>query len=88
MVVNVSTEKDKRFYVVVEQEVLCQATSFSHCLFLLISSFFVLHLQYPEKVRKVLLFLQDYVLGQPDNYQNRRGTYLAISSDIKRCLVN
>ena len=75
----------KKFYVVVEHQILCESSTFSYCLFLLLSSFYVLHLEYPEKCKKVLLFLQDYVLGHPDTYQSRRGTYLALASDIKRC---
>ena len=78
--------QEKKFYIVIEQEVLCEASSFSHCLFLFVSSYYVFHLQYPEKCEKVLLFTQGYILGQPDNYQCRRGNYLAIASDLKRCL--
>ena len=77
---------ERKFYLVIEQEVLCEASSLSHCLFLFVSSYYVFHLQYPEKSKKVLMFFQDYILGQPDNYLIRRGNYLAIASDIKRCL--
>lgn len=78
--------RDRKFYILIEQIVLCEAASFSQGLFLLLSSYFVFHLKYPDKCKKVLLFLQDYVLGQPDNFKPRKGTYLAISSDIKKCL--
>lgn len=67
--------KEGKFHVVIEQLVLCEAGSFTQCLFLLLSSFYVFHMKYPDKCKKALLFLQHYVLGQPDNYQVRKGSY-------------
>lgn len=78
--------RDQKFFIVIERFVLCEASSFCQCLFLLLSSYYVFHLKYPDKCKKVLLFLQDYVLGQPDNFEVRKGAYLAIASDIKKCL--
>ena len=74
--------RERKFYIVIEQAVLCEAASFSRCLFLFVASYYVFHLQYPEKSKKVLMFLQDYILGQPDNFLVRRGNYLAIASDL------
>lgn len=71
------------FFIVTEQLVVYEVDSFTCCLFLLLSSFYVFHLQYPKKCEKVL---QDYVLGRPDNFQVRKGGYLAVASDIKKYL--
>ena len=82
----VITGRAPEYCLVIEHIPVCQVDSFSQCLFLLLSSFYVFHLQYPEKCKKVLFFLQDYVLGQPDNFQVRKGAYLAVASDIKKYL--
>ncbi len=65
---------------------LCEADTFSEGLFLLLSAYYVFHLSYPDRFKNTMFFMQDYLLGMPDNYQPRKGAYLAIASDIKRCL--
>ena len=82
----VSGIKEPRFTIVVEQNILCDATSFVHGLFLLVSSYYVFHLRYPDKSKLVLLFLQDYIFGRPDMYEKRKAKYLATASDIKKYL--
>lgn len=79
-------EVNKKYHIVIEQLVVCEVDLFARCLFILLSSFYVFHLKYPDKCKKVLLFLQDYILEQPDNFQARKGDYLSKASDIKKHL--
>ena len=78
--------KEYRFIVIVEQNILCHVTTFVQGLFLLVASYYVFHLRYPEKSKMVLLFMQDYIFGRPDMYEKRKGNYLALASDIKKHL--
>lgn len=41
------------------------------------------NLEYPQPLKNVFYFLQDYILGQPDS-SKKSANYLAIVSDIKR----
>ena len=77
---------DSKFFIIVECSILCQATSFVDALFLLLSCYYVFHLSYQAKTKKILLFLQDYILGRPDNHESRVASYLAISADINKCI--
>ena len=77
---------EPKFYIIVECDVLCESSSFVQAIFLLLSCYYVFHLSYPPKTKKALLFLQDYVLARPDNYETCAASYLAISADIKRCV--
>ena len=80
-------EQVQVLYIVIEKVVLYECSSFVQAIFLLISSYYVFHLSYPGKSKKVLLFIQDYVLERPDNYKPRNGSYLAISADIKNYCI-
>ena len=76
---------ESKFCVIVERTVLCETSSFVEAIFLLLSCYYVFHLSYQAKTKKIL-FLQDYVLERPDSYETRVASYLAISADIKKCI--
>ena len=82
-------EEAKQYFVIVEQRVLCQVSSFQLALFVSFSSYyiFIFHLQYPKPIKNVMIFLQDYVLAMPDSLR-RPATYLATASDLKKLAIN
>ena len=47
------------------------------------ASYYVFNLEYPKPIKNILYFFQDFIVKHPDSY-DRNGTYLAITSDIKR----
>ena len=73
-------EETIQYFVIVEQRVLFQVSSFHQALFVAFSAYYVFNLAYPKQVQKLLLFLQDYVLAMPDSTK-RPGT---IASDINQ----
>ena len=76
-------EESQQYFVLIEQNVLCQVSSFQFAIFVMFSAYYAFHLEYPKPVKNVLHFFQDYVLSFPDG-QRRTATYLATSSDIKK----
>ena len=84
MVLSSQSETQQQYFVLIEQLVLCQVPSIQDALYTTFASFYVFHLGYPTIVESVNFFLQDFVLGYPDSYC-RKGPYLAIASDIKKC---
>ena len=80
-------EEAKQYFVIVEQRVLCQVSSFQLALFISFSAYYVFHLQYPKPIKNVMYFLQDYVLAMPDSLR-RPATYLATASDLKKLAIN
>ena len=74
-----------QYFIIVEQFVVCEVSSFVQALFLMFSCYYVFNLEYPKHVRNVMLFFQDYIFCHPDS-ESRPANYMAISSDIKRNL--
>ena len=56
-------EETKQYFVLVEQDVLCQVPSVQLTLQC------ILHLEYPKQLKNVMYFLQDCVLAYPDCLQ-------------------
>ena len=78
-------EESIQYFVVVEQEVLCQLPNFFQSLYVLFCSYYAFHLHYPPQVESVFFFFQDYILLYPDSV-NRSGNYLAVATDINKCV--
>ena len=76
-------EEAVQYFISVEQRVLCQVPNLQQALFIMFSSFYVFHLEYPKQTKNAMFFFQDYVLSQPDSLK-RPGTYLGFMSDIKK----
>ena len=76
-------EETKQYFVLVEQDVLCQVPSVHLALFIAFSAYYVFHLEYPKQLKSVMYFIQDYVLAYPDSLR-RPASYLATASDIKK----
>ena len=66
--------------------VYCEVPSFQFALFVMFSSYYVLHLEYPKVVQSVLYILQDYILAYPDSC-GRPFVYLGTASDIKKLSI-
>ena len=77
-------DESQQYFVLIEQKVLCQVPSFQFAVFILFSTYYAFHLEYPKPVKNALLFFQDYVLSFPDGLR-RPTTYLGTSADIKKC---
>lgn len=81
----VSSMTKIQYFVTAEREVLGEYPSFQDTLFFVFASYYVYHLQYPTQVKNIFYFIQDFIVRHPDSY-DRKGTYLATTSDIKRNL--
>ena len=68
------------FFIFVDGVVLCKVFELPQALFLMFSSFYF---EYPNQVKNVMHVL--YIFGYPDSV-SRSASYLAIASDIKRCI--
>ena len=79
-------EERTQYYIIVEGNVYCEVPSFQFALFVMFSSFYVFHLEYPKVVQSVLYFLQDYILAYPDCC-GRPFVYLGTASDIKKLSI-
>ena len=76
-------EESQQYFILLEQRVLCQLPSFQLAVFIVFSTYYCFHLEYPKAVRNVMLFFQDYILSFPDGLR-RPATYLAMASDINK----
>ena len=65
----VSNEFERSYFIMLEQEVLCYTSSFSNALFLWVSSYYIFNLDYEKNTKEVLLCLQEYVFGQPEQFK-------------------
>ena len=81
----VNNEFERSYFIMLEQEVLCCTSSFSNALFLWVSSYYIFNLDYEKNTKKVLLFLQEYAFGQPEQFK-KSFIYLSVSTDIKRMI--
>ena len=78
-------EESQQYLILLEQRVLCQLPSFQLAVFIVFSTYYCFHLEYP--VRNVMLFFQDYKLSFPDGLR-RPATYLAMGLDINYLRFN
>ena len=53
--------QEPKFYVIIERKVLCETSLFVQAVFLLLSSYYVFHLSYPDK-RKSFIMYNDYCI--------------------------
>ena len=74
-----------QYFIIVEQFVVCEVSSFVQALFIMFSCYYVFNLEYPKNIKNVMFFFQDYIFCHPDS-EGRPANYLAISCDIKRNL--
>ena len=76
-------EEPQQYFLLIEQNILCQVPSFQLAVFIMFSAYYAFHLEYAGLVKNVLLFFQDYVPSFTDG-QCRTATYLATLSHIKK----
>lgn len=73
-----------QYFLFVEGMVLNKMETFCDAMFLLFSSYYIFHLEYPKSVKNILWFMQDYLLLYPNDSMHRSALYLSVTSDIKR----
>ena len=54
------------YVVVYEQKEFCRVSTQQLALFVTFSLYYIFNLEYPDDAKGVFLFLQDYILEQPD----------------------
>ena len=79
-------ERNRQYFVLMEQSVLCEVNSLSQAIFVAFGCYYVYNLIYPPNVSNILSFFQDYLLGYPDSVK-RPSSYIAVLSDIKKHLL-
>ena len=84
-IVALKGEENTQYFISCECHVLCKVSSLKLAIFTAFSSYYIFNLKYPPSVKNLLCFLQDYMLEHPDSTK-KSATYLAVVSDIKRCL--
>ena len=78
-------EETTQFFIMCEQKIVCKVDCLQNALFLVFSAYYVFNLEYPNNAKSILYFIQDYILSSPDTGK-RLGSYLAVVSDIQRCV--
>ena len=78
-------ERNRQYFVLMEQSVLCEVNSLVQALFVTFGCYYVYNLEYPPKASSILFFFQDYLLGYPDSAK-RPSSYIAVLSDVKKHL--
>lgn len=78
-------ERNRQYFVLMEQSVLCEVSSLSQALFVAFGCYYVYNLEYTTKASNIFFFCQDYLLGYPDSAK-RPSSYIAVLSDIKKHL--
>lgn len=76
-------EENTMYIIVCEEMLLTKVSSLKLAIFCLVAFYYCFNLEYPQPLKNVFYFLQDYILGQPDS-SKKSANYLAIVSDIKR----
>lgn len=69
-------------FIAIEQELLLECRSLDRALFLMVAAHFVFNMEYSPKVKDVLFYLQEKVLGFPDPSLKQSSMYRNISSAI------
>lgn len=75
---------ETQYFLLVEGMVLNKMETFCDAMFLLFSSYYIFHLEYPKPVKNILWFMQDYLVLYSDDSIPRSTLYLSVTSDIKR----
>jgi hypothetical protein len=77
--------KTNQYVIITEKKLLLEPSCIKDALFFLFASYYVYNLEYPQPVKNVLHFFQDFILKHPDS-NDRNSTYLSVTSDIKQLL--
>ena len=84
-IVTLLGEEATQYFVTCECQVLCKVQTINFALFICFASYYCFNLVYPPPAKNLFNFFQDYILNHPDSCK-KSASYLAIVSDIKRCL--
>ena len=66
------------YFVIIEQEVTVQCRSITNAVFALFAVHYVFNIEYHAKVKDVLYFIQDVVLGCPDTNFKKSAQYSSV----------
>ncbi len=78
-------EQTRQYFVLIEQNVLCEVNTLPQALFVAFGCYYVYNLEYPSKAANIFFFFQDYLLGIPETGK-RPSSYIAVLSDVKKQL--
>ena len=70
-------ERNRQYFVLMEQCVVCEVSSLLQALFVAFGCYYIYNLEYPPKASSILFFFQDYLLGYPDLVK-RPSSYIAV----------
>lgn len=76
------TAEESSFFVIVEDEVVCELNDFCTALIHLIGAYFIFDIVYPNVMRSLLLFIQHYVFLLNDS-QKESSCLIEIVSSLK-----
>ena len=80
-IVKMTGGQNPQFFILVEQDVLCEAGSMSQAIFIWFSLHYVFNMQYTASLPNVGNFFQDMVFEIPGGV--RKSNYKAIIGDLK-----
>ena len=71
------------YFIAVEQQLLMECRNIQSAVFLMLATYYVFNIEYCAKVKDVLYYLQDRVLGFPDSAIKHSSVYRNISAAIE-----
>lgn len=62
--------EDISYHVVVEQEPLCEVSTFCSAIVHLIASYYIYHIAYPKSLKSLLIMIQHHIFGIEDSQRD------------------
>ena len=69
-------------FIAIEQDLVLECCSLDSALFIMLATHYVFNIEYHPKVKDVLYFLQEKVLGYPNPTIKKSSIYMNVSSAI------
>ena len=69
-------------FIAIEQELVLECRSLNSALFIMLATHYAFNIEYHPKIKDVLYFLQEKVLGYPDLKMKKSSIYMNVSSAI------
>ena len=76
------------YFLFIESKVMFSVRSFPKALMLWFSFHYIFNLQYCKQAKDVAMFFQEFVFGLPEKSKNKSATYLTVTSDINKYVVD
>ena len=75
-------------FIAVEQDLLLECRNIQSAVFIMLATYYVFNIEYCVKVKDVLCYVQDRVIGFPDQSIKQSSVYRNISAAIELYLPN